>query len=120
MKHRDPTGQFCLSPGKQRAQARKEAWIMRNREAAAKLGQPRIPSVWHWSRDGISAACGQVAAKEQLLSGDEFVALDGCPGCQALYLASTEWQAIRNEVMKHVDNHATSHGYPQRNQRRAT
>ena len=88
---------------------------MRNREAAAKLGQPRISSLWHWTRDGVSTVCGQVAAKHQLVGAAEFIALDGCPACEALWLASPEWEAIRNEIMNHVDNHAQSHGFPQRN-----
>tara|TARA_R100001163_G_C5004104_1_gene152255 strand:- start:665 stop:796 length:132 start_codon:yes stop_codon:yes gene_type:complete len=40
--------------------------------------------------------------------------LEGCPGCQALWLASPEWQAIRSELMEHVDEHAEANGYPRR------
>jgi hypothetical protein len=40
--------------------------------------------------------------------------LEGCPGCLALWLASPEWEAIRREVMRHVDEHAEANGYPRR------
>jgi hypothetical protein len=112
--HRDILGRFCPSPSRRRHQRLKEAWIMRNREAAAALGKPRVPSTWHWSRDGLSAACGQAAHPEQLASGSEFMHLEGCPGCQALWLASPEWQAIRSELMQHVDEHAEARGFPRR------
>lgn len=112
--HRDTLGRFCPSPSRRRHQRRKEAWIMRNREAAAALGRPRLPATWHWSRDGVSAACGQAAHPEQLASGSEFMHLEGCPGCQALWLASPEWQAIRSELMEHVDEHAEARGFPRR------
>ena len=84
---------------------------MRQKEAARTIGKARKPSTWHWSRDGVSAACRQPANPGQLL-GAEFAELGACPGCLALWLASPEWEAIRREVMRHVDEHAEARGYP--------
>ena len=84
---------------------------MRQKEAARTIGKARKPSTWHWSRDGVSAACGQPANPGQRL-GAEFAELGDCPGCLALWLASPEWEAIRREVMRHVDEHAEARGYP--------
>ena len=86
---------------------------MRQKEAAKTIGKARKFSTWHWSRDGVSAACGQPANPGQLLR-DEFAELGDCPGCLALWLASPEWEAIRREVMRHVDQHAEARGYPRR------
>jgi len=86
---------------------------MRQKEAARTIGKARKPSTWHWSRDGVSAACGQPANAGQLL-GAEFAELGDCPGCLGLWLASPEWEAIRREVMRHVDQHAEVRGYPRR------
>jgi hypothetical protein len=40
--------------------------------------------------------------------------LEGFSGCQALWLASPEWKAIRSELMQHVDQHAEARGFPRR------